>query len=124
MMEAKPFVGTVETFKQAYPSVKTLRLLARQRGEVARKWQEVQTFTEHNLPPVIPCANPRCYQGGSDLSALLMTMTCGNETEYKMTLDCNGHEGTPKGRKRGDPCQNSIDIELSVSYQPKPLTSE
>jgi len=115
-MESRPFLGTVGSFKEAYPSVKTLRLFARQRGEIGRPWQQEQTFSEHNLPSTIPCANPLCQQGGYDLNGILITITHAKETEYKTTLYCGGHEGSPKGRRKGDPCSNSVDIELSVSY--------
>jgi hypothetical protein len=35
-------------------------------------------------------------------------------SEGERTVWCNGHEGTPKGRRKGSPCENRFDITLTV----------
>ena len=56
----------------------------------------MSTFTKANMPSFLAYKNPRCQQGGLDLQRLVMFHQSG-EYDYP----CNGHEGTPKGRRQG-----------------------
>jgi hypothetical protein len=116
-MTTRPFLGTVATFREAYPEVKTLRLVGEQRGELARERQAQVYYTHVDIPENIPCANPRCRQGGFSLRTILMTLTGSREESYEGEFSCNGHEGTPKGRRKGDPCGNSLKFTLTLTYK-------
>lgn len=118
MTTTKPFLGTVGSFGNAYPGVESLRATVHHNGEVPQAWQRDETYTEQSIPQVIPCLNPRCQQGGFDLKASLITVTHGRATNHKVKLYCGGHEGSPKGRKLGDPCSNSIEIVLQLKFTP------
>jgi len=115
-MKPQPFLGTVSSFREAYSEVKTLRLEGKQRGELARESQSAVNYTESDLPQIIPCANPRCQQGGYDLFTSLSTVTHNRGTSYERELFCNGHEGSPQGRRRGDPCCNALKFSLALTY--------
>jgi hypothetical protein len=116
-MSDPPFFGTVSTFRQAYPQVKTLCFEGEQSGELAREHQRQMRYSESTLPGKIPCANPRCRQGGFDLNTTLMAVTQDTNPGFEGKLYCSGHEGTPKGRRIGDPCYNSVNFVLSVTYE-------
>lgn len=116
-MESRPFVGTMSSFREAYPDVKSLRLEGRERGDLASGMgQRDVHYTESNIPGNIPRGNPRCQQGGYDLNPVVMTLTGSRDTSYEIDWSCNGHEGTPKGRRIGDPCMNSIRATLTITY--------
>ncbi len=117
MAAQKQFLGTVASFTQAYPSIQSLHATVRHEGEVPQTWQQVQEFTEHSIPKEIRCLNPKCQQGGFDLGAILITLEHEQKTKYDVTLNCRGHEGTPKGRKRGDSCFNSVAVELELTFK-------
>ncbi len=117
-MESRPFIGTLSSFHQAYPEVKTLRFDGKEQGDLASGFdQRNLNYTESSLPSTIPCGNPRCQQGGYDLNATLMSLTNTSETSYDIDWLCGGHEGTPKGRRIGDPCMNSITGKLTITYR-------
>lgn len=59
------------------------------------------TYTKSTLPRYAQCCNPRCRQGGLDLQTVAMFAADGERT-----ISCQGHEGSPKGRRRGDSCDN------------------
>jgi len=108
-VESKPFLGTVSSFHEAYPEVKTLRFVGKEQGDLASGHdQRKLNYTESTLPSTIPCGNPHCQQGGYDFNTTLMSLTATKATSYEIDWSCNGHEGTPKGRRIGDPCMNSI----------------
>jgi len=116
-MVFKPFLGTLSSFHEAYPEVESLHLEGRERGDLASGMgQRDVRYTESNIPGNIPCGNPRCQQGGYDLNALVMTLTANRYTSYEIDWSCKGHEGTPKGRRIGDPCMNSIRAKLTITY--------
>lgn len=118
-MESKPFLGSVSSFKEAYPEIKSLLLNGTQSGEVSRENQRLIHYSQINLPQTIPCSNPRCKQGGFDLMATLITVTHSRMSSYETTMYCGGHEGTPKGRVKGDPCFNSLSFKLEATYHDK-----
>lgn len=116
MTGAKPFLGKPGPFSQAYPEVKSLRARVLHRGDLAYATQREQTFTEHSIPEVVPCPNPRCQQGGYNLRAIMIALAHGKMPSYSAKFSCHGHEGTPKGRKIGDPCCNSIELEIETTF--------
>lgn len=67
-------------------------------------------FTKDNIARYLSCVNPRCRQGGLDLQSIVNVWPSG-----EMTLSCNGHEGSPKGRVQGNPCENSFSVILKKS---------
>ena len=119
-MSHRPFLGTVSSLRQAYPEVKTLCFEGEQNRELAREHQRQLRYSESTLPSKIPCANSRCQQGGFDLNTTLMAVAHAKKPQLEGKLYCNGHEGTPKGRRIGDPCYNTVTFVLSVTYQDHP----
>jgi hypothetical protein len=116
MSTSEPFLGKPAPFKQAYPEFKTVRVRVKHEGDMTHAMQREQTYTEHSLPRVIPCPNPRCRQGGYDLTATIIAIAHERLSSYKVNWSCNGHEGTPKGRKVGAPCSNSIELEVEAIF--------
>ena len=117
-MESKPFLGTVSSFREAYPDVKSIRLEGQELGDLASGMDRRNVhYTESDIPGSIACGNPRCQQGGYDLNALVMTLTGSRDTSYEIDWSCDGHEGTPKGRRIGDPCMNSIRATITITYR-------
>lgn len=119
-----PFLkGEPTTFDKVFPSVQSLTLKGKEHGD----FQEVLSiplerrstlhYTESNLPAKIPCSNPKCQQGGYELQWIIDGIVRGRDTYYENTYHCNGHEGTPKGRRKGDPCCNYIDIKIELEYK-------
>ena len=118
MSNAKPFLGEYTTFTGAYPNFSELTLRVQHRGDLAYPHQKAEVYTVSNLPRVLPCANPRCQQGGYDLTATIITLEGGRIANYKVSWHCNGHEGSPKGRRKGSACMNSVELEFEAKYKP------
>ena len=111
-------VGTVTSFKEAFPEVHTVRVTARHEGDASSEPRKSQAYSEQNLPGTIPCVNPRCQQGGYDLMATLIAQTNARQPSHQVTWNCNGHEGSPKGRRRGHSCSNYVEIDFRLTYRP------
>ena len=111
----RPFLGTVASFREAFPRVKTLRLVGRQRGDASGEYQREEHYTESNVPQVIRCSNPRCQQGGYDLMPYMLSISPDNPN-YEGEIYCSGHEGTPKGRRKGDPCWNRLTFSIAATF--------
>ena len=116
MSTSKPFLGLPTTFKKAYPNIKTIKLHATHRGEVTSEMQRLQYYSEASLPREIPCPNPRCRQGGYSLTGLVISLDHDRLPEYETRYSCNGHEGSPAGRREGSPCMNSVAIKVQATY--------
>ncbi len=107
-----PFLGETTDRDQAFPGIRSLELTIVQDpcGYYTRQSSARESrFTKTTLPPYFACANPRCQQGGLDLQQIVLSWPPGKHTFY-----CNGHEGTPKGRRVGVPCCNSFEITLNI----------
>jgi hypothetical protein len=116
MNESKPFLGTPTTFSKAYPSFRSLVIRVKNHGYLASPMQREQVYSKPSIPRVIPCPNPRCQQGGYDLTAIIITMEHERNTKFSAHYSCNGHEGTPKGRRKGNPCMNSVELEFEAEF--------
>lgn len=117
MNTTRPFLGKEVPFHEAYPNVEQLTLDIEQHGEIESEWQRTQSFNQANLPSVIPCSNSRCQQGGFSLKTLIYFMIESKKTEKEETIFCEGHEGSPKGRRKGDPCDNYIKLKVKIWYK-------
>jgi len=116
MQQSKPFLGTPTTFSKAFPKFRSLIIRAKHSGDLTNPTQREQIYSGNSIPRVIPCPNPRCQQGGYDLTATIITMEHDRKTQYRVRYSCNGHEGTPKGRRKGNPCMNSVELEFEATF--------
>lgn len=116
-MTTRPFLqGKPSSFLEAFPKVKTLSFEGAQRGDASGEGQREERFSETNLPRVIACSNPRCQQGGYDLSAYIITLARDRKPQMEGQIYCNGYEGTPKGRRKGDACFNGLTFSITASF--------
>jgi hypothetical protein len=102
MTRREPFLGETTDRREAM-GLDALRLI------VIKQWryEPEQRFTKATMPRHLKCANPRCRQGGLDLQEIVI-----NWGSMQRTFYCSGHEGSPKGRRKGDPCTNSFEVTL------------
>lgn len=108
----EPFLGTTTNVNDAFPGVEEIDITIVQDPYgyyCQHEWQRVSRFTKATLPSHVRCANPRCQQGGLQLQNLVLFHPDG-EFEFS----CNGHEGSPAGRRKGDPCDNRFSVKLAV----------
>jgi hypothetical protein len=115
--------GEPTTFDKVFPSVKSLILTGKEHGDF-REFAPIPVehrsdlhYTESNLPAKIPCSNSRCQQGGYELQWMLDRIVRSCDTHYEKTFHCGGHEGSTKGRRKGDSCCNYIDITIELEYK-------
>lgn len=107
-----PFLGTTNNRNEAFPDIKSLKVVIKQDpyGDYLQRegYREI-TYSINNIPRYATCCNLKCQQGGIDLQSLVLFSGSG---EYN--LGCNGHEGSPKGRRKGDPCDNVFQVTVAV----------
>ena len=112
-MTGSPFFGRLTTDRrEAFPDLVSLELKVTQDpfGMHAHPPGKCSaTFGETDFPKHVACVNRRCEQGGLDLENIIKFSKAGFRR-----YPCTGHEGTPKGRKRGDNCDNQFDVELKI----------
>ena len=76
-------------------------------------------FTSASATSFIPCPNDRCRRGGFDFGTFLRNHPYGAKiTDVDQSYPCNGDEGTPAGRRKGDPCMNSFKVKGTIKYKP------
>ena len=115
MSRSKPFLGETTDKSKAFAGIVSFELKVVQDrfgNYTIEPWQRESRFTLANIVPHLACVNPRCQQGGLELQRIVLFQSAG-----KHTFPCNGHEGSPRGRRQGDPCDNSFEIELTVKRE-------
>jgi hypothetical protein len=107
MKGSVPFLGTTTDRGKAFSGIKSvdLRIIQRRYDDSTREHH----YSLTTVPPHLACMNPRCQQGGLELQQLIWIHDSGLDTTYF----CGGHEGTPKGRRVGDPCDVRFEIKMS-----------
>ncbi|EYS96039.1 hypothetical protein CF68_22525 [Cupriavidus sp. SK-4] len=112
MSKSEPFLGTTTERDKAFPDIKEMRVVVTQ-----DPWQSYRrtpaaptsTYTKTSLPRFERCLNPRCQQGGLDLQSVVLFWEDGEHEFF-----CKGHEGSPAGRRVGDPCDNVFTVTLTT----------
>jgi len=112
----RPFFGTLTNdVDKAFPDVKSLDITIDRDPYgwyCSKEEQKIIHFTKSSLQRFVNCPNPSCQQGGLDLQPFI-----SYRDNDEFTLSCNGHEGSPKGRRRGDPCDNTFKITLRIERE-------
>jgi hypothetical protein len=81
------------------------------------EWRRTSKYDKSNIPRHANCSNKRCQQGGIDLQMQVMHYPADGKG-YMSTYSCRGHEGTPNGRRVGDPCMNSFTVSVTKRKVP------
>jgi hypothetical protein len=108
-----PFLGTTTDVNKAFPGVDVIDITITQDpyGQyLQHDWQRTSPYTKSTVPSHLRCVNPRCRQGGLELQNIIEFFPDGQHE-----FPCNGHEGTPAGRRKGDPCDNRFVVQLAVT---------
>ena len=101
---------------RGYEDIASIRATVRHFGDVGTR-QDMRSFTRQTLPRVIACLNPRCCDGGYDLTQVIDKLITERIAHLHVALPCRGHDGTPRGRGRDYPCSNSVEIYLEPAYR-------
>lgn len=112
MSHEKPLFGReTSKFGEVFPDIVSLEMMIVQDrfGQYTKDGQPAEhRFTHTTATSHLACVNSRCQQGGLDLQRIL-SFSNGEHSH-----SCNGHEGTPKGRRKGAPCGNTFEVALHV----------
>jgi hypothetical protein len=116
-MTTRPFLGEAKaTFAEAYPHIGSFRIEIDQGDAVwgaTAPGYRTSVFTQSSPPPpVIGCSNSRCRQGGLQLQNLIPYSGSQLPYNYEEKFPCNGHEGSPKGRRIGRSCMNRFHVKM------------
>ena len=105
---------------EPYTRIKSLTAVVRHFGDLGRADSDTSRFTRSTLPRVLPCANPRCCDGGYDVGPLLDDLLARDASATRAVLPCRGTDGSPLDRdsRQASPCMNSVEIELQLDYRP------
>jgi hypothetical protein len=118
-----PFLGTPGTFGEAFPEIEEALISSYETGDdVPTHRGETEPKKTHGRPqrisePRIRCSNKRCQRGGYDIESELRKMVWSKETASEFEMNCKGDEGTPKGRKKGYSCCNTLHARLTIKYK-------
>lgn len=113
-MKPVPLFGQTSDVNKAFPGIKDFRVTIMEdpggyyvRDPVLRK----SVYTKASARPVHNCANRHCQQGGLNIQRLVLFSAPGQHD-----IRCPGHDGSPQGRRMGDPCDNRFAVTLEVEH--------
>jgi hypothetical protein len=120
MSTSRRLFGTQTDFLGAFPNVESVRVDLEESGNFPigqSPHMRKRSLRNNEVGSSLRCSNPRCKQGGYSIEVIVSSMVAQRESAKELTVRCNGHEGSPKGRRRGDPCYNRIKGEVQITYK-------
>jgi hypothetical protein len=117
--------GTTSSFGNAFPDLEEALIQYHETGdgvETVRGFPPPGTYTNpHRVPEQrMRCSNDRCKRGGFDIEYEIRSMVYGKATDREFVLHCEGDEGSPKGRKKGERCMDMLHVRLKLKYKDGP----
>jgi len=114
MGELRRFLATESSFSEAHPTIQAAKMsyVMSDYGSEVR-----EGFWTPDDDPKIRCLNPLCQRGGFDIGREVQMMICLGLTSKDLNLRCDGDEGSPKGRRTGQPCEYMLKGTLSIIYK-------
>ena len=112
------FGSKTSNFSKAFPEIKDIEVKVREEGRGLYSGSRTGTYTRANFPgQYVDCSNTLCYNGGFSLGNLVHGMTYSRKQEEEWEhIFCQGHEGSPKGRRNYGPCPNSFNVKIKIVY--------
>lgn len=121
MDRAEPWLGRrTDDFNAAFPNIAAIDITI---DDNPWGWYNVRgprplRYSSASATSSIPCPNDRCRRGGFDFGTFLRNYSYGSKiTDVDKTFSCGGDEGSPAGRKKGDPCMNSFKVKGTITYK-------
>lgn len=120
------FGREVPSFDQAYPMLNNATIEYYETGEGTEPFRgrkkEAYGTPVRVWTGLIPCSNPRCNRGGYEIDSDINGMVGSGQVTREFIASCKGDEGTPAGRRRGEPCSNELHYRLTLTYREEPLS--
>lgn len=109
--------GSKLTFDEAFPEIKDFRAEVEWMSAHKERSSRAVYTKETCSGEYINCSNPLCYNGGFSLGRMLRNMVHCKQTHYEDSGQCQGYEGSPKGRRRYGPCFSFWNVKIDVEYK-------
>jgi hypothetical protein len=122
-MERQFLFGAAKNLKEAFPEIESALIEHYETGDGTYDYNLKAVPSTYTVPrqvrePLMRCSNPRCERGGYEIDREIRNMTLSKSCSSEFILDCHGDEGSPKGRKKGNPCMNRLHVRLTLKYKP------
>ena len=120
--ESKSFIGGRVSFAQAFPQIKHIIVKLYETGDGVRPLpgdrpdNPSDIYTETSLGEYIDCSNTLCYNGGFKIGRIVREMVSNREEKKDFSGSCQGHEGSPKGRRKYGYCGNHFSGNVEIEY--------
>jgi hypothetical protein len=108
--------GKKVPFAEAYPEIEDITATVTEQGRDVYD-DGVRVYSKGSFGEFINCSNGRCYNGGFRVGTIVADMVRERKTESQTTRNCQGYEGSPKGRKKYRDCDNLFEVEIKIKYR-------
>jgi hypothetical protein len=111
-------------FSEAFPTIEEARIEVEEMSSLEPQ-THYRTSKDEGLGEFINCSNSLCYKGGVSVGEVLRHMVKENLTEYESKMkNCQGHEGSPKGKKYNRRCLHRFKVKAWIKYKTPPTQAE
>ena len=127
MDRSNRFFGAPVPFEEAFPALEDafIEYYEIGKGTNYEKWAPRPRKPRYRKPVSLrtiggckPCSNTRCNGGGFEIDFNVNEMVRLEQTKREFHESCPGDEGSPKGRRIGPPCLNTLYYRITLKYKP------
>jgi hypothetical protein len=97
-------------FREAFLTIKNIRVEVVQSDSFSRNPSEPRIYSESNLGEYIECRE-RCQDGGFRVGEVVNEMEKRREVDREITAYCQGRE-----KRTGRRCKNRFSVEIHIEY--------
>lgn len=105
------------TFEKAFPEIENISVTVNETGEGPYRGSGTSQYGKTSIGEFINCKNTKCYNGGFNIGDVIRELVFKKETESEGTAFCQGYEGSPKGRKKYEDCENYFTYKVKIEYR-------
>lgn len=116
-----PFVPKTD-FEGAFPNIESITVDVTEIEEYGNEHD--RKYSKGNFGQYINCSNTQCYNGGFSIGDAIGSLYFKKLTEGEGEADCQGYEGSPKGKRKGDPCEHKFRYKINIVYKKEPSPDE
>jgi hypothetical protein len=113
------YLSGTTSFEKKYPRIEGISIsITETKSGLKRENLQAGYHDVKNVPGIHPCSNPKCREGGLDITRIIGDMVTKNQSNHEIRLrSCIGYTTLPRGNSPGTRCSHDFAARVQITYK-------
>jgi hypothetical protein len=106
-------------FERKFPQIADISItITETKTGLRKEYLQTAYHDIRKVPGIHPCSNPKCREGGLDITRIIGDMVAKNRSNTEIRLrSCTGYTMLPRGNSPGTRCSHDFAAKIQIAYR-------